>query len=122
MLTTVISVPDTLPARAVIDAGAKTLSSTPLHSQYKSGEPGYLFGGKPKLGHIVGRPDLWLGRLPIVNGVIYFMDPNKKVSIGERLEVIPNAGCMVAGIHSRIYGVRKGKVEKLLKNEDTRSY
>jgi len=122
VLTTVISVPDTLPARAVIDAGAKTLTNTPAHLQYKPGQPGYLFDGKPRLGHVVGRPDLWLGRLPIVNGVIYFTDPDKKVSLGERLEIIPNFACMVAGIHRRIYGVRKGKVEKLLKNEETGSY
>lgn len=122
VLTTVISVPDTLPARAVIDAGSKTLTSTPLHLQYKPGEPGYLFDGKPRLGHVVGRPDLWLGRLPIVGGVIYFTDPDKKVGLGERLEIIPNNACMVAGIHSRIYGVRKGKVEKKLKDVDTGSY
>jgi len=122
VLTTVVSVPDTLPARAVIDAGAKTLSSTPLHLQYKPGEPGYLFDGKPRLGHVVGRPDLWLGRLAIIGGIIYFTDPDKKVGLGERLEIIPNAGCMVAGIHSRIYGVRKGKVEKKLKDVDTGSY
>ena len=122
VLTTVISLPDTLPARAVIDAGSKTLTSTPLHLQYKPGEPGYLFDGKPRLGHIVGRPDLWLGRLAIVGGVLYFTDPNQKVSLGERLEIIPNNACMVAGIHSRIYGVRKGKVEKQLKDVDTGSY
>ena len=122
VLTTVISTTDTLPARAVIDAGAKTLTNTPAHLQYKPGQPGYLFDGKPRLGYVVGRPDLWLGRLAIVNGVIYFMDPNKKVSIGERLEIIPNFACMVAGIHSKIHGVRKGKVEKLLKNAETGSY
>ena len=122
VLTTVISLPDTLPARAVIDAGSKTLTSTPLHLQYKPGEPGYLFDGKPRLGHIVGRPGLWLGRLAIVGGVLYFTDPNQKVSLGERLEIIPNNACMVAGIHSRIYGVRKGKVEKQLKDVDTGSY
>jgi D-serine deaminase-like pyridoxal phosphate-dependent protein len=122
VLTTVISTPDTLPARAVIDTGAKTLTSTPAHLQYKPGEPGYLFDGKPKLGHVVGRPDLWLGRLAIVGGIIYFTDPDKKVGLGERLEIIPNFTCMVAGIHSRIYGVRNGKVEKLLKNEETGSY
>ena len=122
VLTTIISLPDTLPARAVIDAGSKTMPPVPMHPQYKPGEPGYLFDGKPRLGQVVGRPDLWLARLPIVNGVIFFMDPNKKVSLGERLEIIPNAGCMVAGIHSRIYGVRKGKVEKQLKDVDTGSY
>ena len=122
VLTTVISLPETLPSRAIIDAGAKTLVTLPLNLQFKPGEPGYLFDGKPKLGYVVGRPDLWLGRLTIVSGIIFFTDPNKKVSLGERLEVIPNFGCMVVGIHKRIYGVRNGKVEKQLKDVDTGSY
>jgi D-serine deaminase-like pyridoxal phosphate-dependent protein len=122
VLTTVVSVPDTLPPHAVIDAGAKTLTNTPNHLQYKPGEPGFLFDGKPKLGYVVGRPDLWLGKLAIVGGVIFYTDSDKKVELGERLEIIPNYACMVAGIHSKIHGVRKGEVEKLLKNVDTGSY
>ena len=122
VLTTVVSVPDAPAARAVIDAGSKTLTSTPLHPQYKPGEPGYLFEGKPRFGHVVGHPDLWLGRLSIVGGILYFTDPGKKVNSGERLEIIPNNACMVAGIHRRIYGVRSGRVEKLLKDVDTGSY
>ena len=122
VLTTVVSVPETLPSRLIIDAGAKTLVILPSNLQYKPGEPGYLFDGKPKLGHVVGRPDLWPGKLTIVGGIVYCMDPDKKAGLGERLEVIPNFACMVAGIHSRIYGVRNGKVEKQLKNVDTGSY
>jgi len=122
VLTTVVSVPETLPSRVVIDAGAKTLVTLPLNLQYKPGEPGYLFDGKPKLGHVVGRPDLWIGKLTIVGGIVYCTDPDKSVGLGERLEIIPNFGCMVAGIHKRIYGVRKGKVEKQLKDVDTGSY
>jgi D-serine deaminase-like pyridoxal phosphate-dependent protein len=42
------------------------------------------------------------------------MDPNKKVNLGERLEVIPNNASMVVAIHNQIYGVRKGEVERVL--------
>jgi len=122
VLTTVTSTPDTLPARAITDAGSKTIPPMPMHPQYKQGEPGFLFDGKPCYGQIVGRPDLWLGRLAIVNGVVYFTDPDKRVALGERLEIIPNAGFICIGIHKRIYGVRNGKVEKMLKDVDTGSY
>jgi len=122
VLTTVVSTPDTLPARAVTDAGSKTIPPLPMHPQYKQGEPGFLFDCKPSYGQIVGRPDLWFGRLAIVNGVVYFTDPDKRVALGERLEIIPNAGFICVGIHKRIYGVRNGKVEKMLKDVDTGSY
>jgi D-serine deaminase-like pyridoxal phosphate-dependent protein len=122
VLTTVVSLPDTVPARAVIDAGSKTIPLVPMHPQYKPGEPGYLFDGKPCFGQIVGRPDLWLGRLTIVNGVVFFTDPDKKVELGERLEIITTHHAILTGVHRRIYGVRKGKVEKMLKDVDTGSY
>jgi len=122
VLTTVVSVPDTSPARVVIDAGAKTLTILPLNLEYKPGDPGYLFDGKPKLGHVVGHPDLWIGKLTIVGGIAFFTGAEKNVELGERLEIIPNFGCMVAGIHKRIYGVRNGKVERQLKDVDTGSY
>ena len=51
-----------------------------------------------------------------------FTDPDKTVALGERLEIIPNAGFICVGIHKRIYGVRNGKVEKMLKDVDTGSY
>ena len=122
VLTTVVSTPDTSPARGVIDAGLKTLTSVPLHLEHQPGEPGFLFEGKARYGHVVGRPDLWLGRLSIVGGIVYFTDRDKRVSLGERLEIIPNSACTVAGIHSRIYGVRNGRVEQQLKDVDTGSY
>jgi len=122
VLTTVVSIPDSVPARAIIDAGSKTIPPMPMHPKFKQGEPGFLFDGKPSYGQIVGRPDLWLGRLSIVNSVVYFTDPNKRVFLGERLVIIPNAGFICIGIHKKIFGVRNGKVEKILKDIDTGSF
>jgi len=113
VLTTVIGTSDTPPPRAVIDAGGKTF--TPDVLMHLRNEPGYFWEGKPRFGPVIGRPDLWFGRLPAENGVLYFTDPNKKVSLGERLEIIPNNASMVVAIHDQIYGVRKGEVEKVFK-------
>jgi D-serine deaminase-like pyridoxal phosphate-dependent protein len=112
VLTTVIGISDSPPPRAVIDAGGKTFTPDVLF--HLRGDPEYLWEGKPRFGRVVGRPDLWFGRLPAENGVLYFMDPNKKVNLGERLEVIPNNASMVVAIHNQIYGVRKGEVERVL--------
>lgn len=111
VLATVISVPDTAPPRAIIDAGGKTFTPDVLFHLHN--EAGYLWEGRPKYGQVVGRPDLWFGRLPAETGILYFTDPKKKVTLGERLEIIPNNATMVVAMHDQIYGVRKGEVEKV---------
>ena len=112
VLTTVISVSASSPPRAVIDAGSKAL--TPDALIHLRGEPGYFWEGKPSFGRVKGRPDLWFGRVPAENGVLYFTDANRKVDLGERLEIIPNNASMVVSIHDQIYGVRDGAVERVL--------
>lgn len=111
VLTTVVSTHHA-PDRAVIDAGVKTFSPEALsHLQWK---PDYFFGGRPRYGLVKGRPDLWLGWLCAAVGVIYLMDANKKVNIGERLEIVPNNACYTISLHDEIYGVRHGKVERVI--------
>ena len=112
VLTTVISVSASSPPRAVIDAGSKTL--TPDALIHLRGESGYFWEGKPSFGRVKGRPDLWFGRVPAENGVLYFTDANRKADLGERLEIIPNNASMVVSIHDRIYGVRDGAVERVI--------
>lgn len=112
VLTTVIGVYDTPPPRAVIDAGGKTLTPDVLF--HLRNNPEYLCEGRPSFGRVIGHPDLWFGRLPAENGVLYFTNPEEKVELGERLEIIPNNASMVVSIHDEIYGVRKGKMEKVL--------
>ncbi len=113
VLTTVIGTYTTSPPRAVIDGGGKTF--TPEVLLHLRGEPGYFWEGRPRFGHVKGRPDLWFGRLPAENGLLYFTDPKKRVNLGERLEIIPNNASMVVSIHDEIYGVRSGVVEKVFK-------
>lgn len=112
VLTTVIGVSESPPARAIIDAGGKTL--TPDALIHLRNEPGYFHEDRPRFGHVKQRPDLWFGRLPAENGILYPTDPAKRVALGERLEIIPNNAAMVVAMHDRIYGVRQGAVEKVL--------
>lgn len=110
VLTTVISTWSS--DRVVIDAGCKTLSSDPM--SHLSWKPDYFFRGMPRYGSIKGRPDLWLGRLSAEVGVIYPMDPNRKVRLGERLEIVPNHAVQATNLHDEIYGVRDGMVDRVI--------
>jgi D-serine deaminase-like pyridoxal phosphate-dependent protein len=78
-------------------------------------EPGYWWQGWPTFGEAQGRTDLRCAFLSAEVGSIYYMDPNKKVVMGERIEIVPNNITLVISMHDQIYGVRKGKVEKVFK-------
>ena len=43
------------------------------------------------------------------------MDPKNRLSLGERLEIVPNNATLVINIHDTVYGVRNGKIERELK-------
>lgn len=110
VLTTVIST--SWPDWAMIDAGYKTLGADPVIGFRNA--PDFFWNGKPSFGSIQGRPDLWLGRLSAESSNIFYMDPSKKLNLGDRLEIVPNNITLVITIHDQIYGVRNGKVEKVI--------
>lgn len=97
VLTTVVSTSHA--GHAVIDVGYKTLGPS-------------VFGEEPSYGPIQGRPDLWFKRIGAESGLVYYRDPEKKLNLGERIEIVPNHGTLVINIHDRIYGVRNGEIEK----------
>jgi len=109
VLTTVMSTSH--PDWAMTDAGYKTFGSEALIG-FRD-EPNFFWQGKPSYGSVQGRPDLWFGRLSAETGSVYYMDPKKKLNIGERLEIVPNNATLVINIHDQIYGVRNGVVEKV---------
>jgi len=76
--------------------------------------PGFMWDGKPRYGSVRGRPDLYLGGLSNEVGSIYYKDTDRKLSVGERLEVIPNNAMIVINGHDSLYGVRSGKVERIV--------
>ena len=110
VLTTVMSTSH--PDWAIIDAGYKTFGADSLIAYRDT--PGFFWEGKPGFGSVQGRPDLWLGRLSAETSCLYYTEPEKKLSLGERLEIVPNNATLVVNIHDRIYGVRNGVVEKVI--------
>lgn len=110
VLATVIST--SWPDWAMINVGYKTLGSESIIGFRDA--PDFFWNGKPSFGPIQGRPDLWLGRLSAEISVVFYKDPNKKLSLGDRLEIVPNNITLVINIHDHIYGVRNGKVEKVI--------
>jgi len=95
---------------AMIDAGYKTFGSDSLFDQ--RGSPDFWWQDRLSYGSVQGRPDLWFGRLSAETGGIYYMKTGKKLTLGERLEIVPNNATLVINIHDRIYGVRRGAVEE----------
>jgi len=93
--TTVISRPT--PARAIIDAGSKTLSSDLM------GQIGH--------GHIVEYPDAAIVRLNEEHGIVDITRCAEKPDVGEIVSVIPNHTCVVTNLHDALVGVRRGRVE-----------
>ena len=56
---------------------------------------------------------MWLGRLGAESGWVFYKDPEeKRLKLGERLEVVPNNATLVLNIHDTVYGVRNGKIER----------
>jgi len=110
ILTSVMSVShDTY---AVLDAGVKTFGADSLIA--KRDTPGFFWEGMPSYGSVQGRPGLWLGRLNAEGSCINYKEPGERLTLGERLEIVPNNATLVINIHSRLYGVRNGALEQVI--------
>lgn len=46
--------------------------------------------------------------------IISYRGGEKRLHLGERLEIVPNNAMVVINIHNQMYGVRNGKVEKVI--------
>ncbi|MCE5264378.1 MAG: alanine racemase [Deltaproteobacteria bacterium] len=103
------------PGHVMIDAGYKTFGADSL-IQYRN-LPGFFWEGKPSFGSVQGRPDLWLGRISAESTILQYMDPEigpeKRLKIGDRLEIIPNSATLAISLQQRIYGIRNGLVERI---------
>jgi len=113
VLCTVMSAVD--PGYVMIDAGYKTFGADSL-IQYRD-MPGFFWQGKPSFGSVQDRPDLWLGKISAESAILQYMDPaigpEKRLRIGDRLEIIPNSATLAISMQQRIYGVRNGAVERI---------
>jgi len=111
VLTTLMSTSH--PDWAIIDAGFKTFGAESIIGRRES--PGFFWKGMASFGSVQGRPDLWFGRMSAETGHVYYTEPKKKnLSVGDRLEIVPNSATLAISIHEQLYGVRKGVVEKVI--------
>lgn len=92
VLATVVSTPE--PARAVIDAGTKILTSDLL------GLAGY--------GHVLGRPDLRIDQLSEEHGRITADGPTG-LSVGDQIRIVPNHACVVSNMVDSLHTLRDGR-------------
>jgi len=97
VVTTVVST--AVPGRAIIDAGAKTLSSDALGSGPKSG-----------YGYVVEAPDASLIKLNEEHGHLDITKSSHKFHVGEVLTVIPNHVCTCVNMHDEVFTLRQGEV------------
>jgi D-serine deaminase-like pyridoxal phosphate-dependent protein len=113
VLCTVMSAAD--PRHIVIDAGYKIFGADSL-IQYQE-TPGFFWQGKPSFGSVQGREDLWPGRISAETACVQYMEteiaPEKRLRIGDRLEIIPNNATLSISTQEKIYGVRHGMVERI---------
>jgi D-serine deaminase-like pyridoxal phosphate-dependent protein len=96
ILATVVSRPTM--ERAILDAGAKTLSGT-----LRPNQQGH--------GFIVEYPQARLYELTEEHGHTDLAGLDRRPEIGERVTVIPNHICLVSNLFNHVHGVRNGEVE-----------
>ncbi len=113
VLCTVMSAAD--PRHVVVDVGYKTFGADSL-IQYRD-MPGFFWQGKPSFGAVQGREDLWPGKISAETACVQYTEqdaaPEKRLRIGDRLEIIPNNATLAISTQERIYGVRHGMVERI---------
>jgi D-serine deaminase-like pyridoxal phosphate-dependent protein len=113
VLCTVMSAAN--PRHIVIDAGYKLFGADSL-IQYQN-TPGFFWQGKPSFGSVQGRKDLWPGRISAETACVQYMEtdiaPEKRLRIGDRLEIVPNNATLSISTQEKIYGVRNGMVERV---------
>lgn len=103
------------PRYVVIDAGYKIFGADSL-IQYRD-RADFFWQGKPSYGSVQGRPDLWLGRLVAESTCVQYLEPSlgaaTRLQVGDRLEIVPNNATLVISMQEKIYGVRRGVVERV---------
>lgn len=98
VITTIVST--SVPGRAIVDAGSKSLSSD-----------GYQVPDGRGFGMIKTDPDAEVERLSEEHGNLNTSRSTRAYRVGERLAIIPNHVCSTVNMHDRIYGVRGERVE-----------
>ena len=98
VITTVVST--SVPGRAIVDAGSKSLSS----------DSHQVVNGKG-FGMVKTDPEAEVERLSEEHGNLNISRSSREYRVGERLEIIPNHVCSTVNMHNQIYGVKGERVE-----------
>jgi D-serine deaminase-like pyridoxal phosphate-dependent protein len=99
VLVTVAS--NAVPGRAILDGGSKTFSSDASR------------GDQISYGMIREDADAVFVALSEEHGHVDITRSSRAYRVGERLHVLPNHVCATVNMHDRLYGARKGIVEKV---------
>ena len=87
--------------RAIIDAGSKTLTTD-------------LCVHRPGYGFCIDNPDIYIDKLNEEHGFISSTKP-LGLKIGDKLAIIPNHACVIPNLADEMYGIREGKIERMIK-------
>ena len=93
LMSTVISRPSE--RRAIVDAGMKAIT--------------HEFG----LPMVKDRPGAKLVALAEEHGIIQFEDPDHKLKVGDKIELIPSHGCTTINLHDFYYATRNSVLEAI---------
>ena len=107
ILVTVVSTP--ADDRACVDGGYKTFGADPM--LFTAAKVGGLGSWTPSFGSVTGRPGVSVSRLTEEIGVLT-LSSDSSVSIGERLEILPNHISLAVNLHDTIYGIRNGELDQ----------
>ncbi len=100
VLATVVST--ARPGQMIIDGGSKTFSSDrPVN------------GPEVTFGQVAEAPGARFHKMNEEHGFIDVTQAERKFSVGDRVQVIPNHVCVAMNLHERVYGVRGGAVEEV---------
>ena len=108
ILVTVVSTP--AEDRACVDGGYKTFGADPM--LFTAAKVGGLGSWTPSFGSVIGQPGVNVSRLTEEIGILTLSNHDGSVSIGERLEILPNHISLAVNLHGTIYGIRNGEVEQ----------
>jgi D-serine deaminase-like pyridoxal phosphate-dependent protein len=97
VLATVVST--AVPGQAVIDAGTKALGREPV-----SGVDGGGFGA------LLDRPEVTVKAMSEEHGMLDLSRTSWRPEVGERVQVVPNHGCIVVHLNDVVYGTRHGAI------------
>lgn len=99
VVATIVSKPDE--QVVIADVGTKSLTSDTCH--YRKG-----------YGYIVDHPEIEIYALNEEHAFLRSEETNS-LQIGDKIEIIPNHACVVTNLVDEVYGLRGGKLDRMIK-------